>query len=132
MAVVTWYIEMDTAGNGDAVDITAKLRDSIDGAGLVDGVLTIFVPGATGALTTVEYESGLIENLDGLWERIAPADAACHHDRAWGDGNGHSRLRAARVGPSISVPFVGGRSPWGPGGRRSSLISMFGRGRGAW
>jgi secondary thiamine-phosphate synthase enzyme len=71
-------------------------------------VLTAFVPGATGGLTTVEYEPGLLEDLQALWERLAPHGEVYNHDRAWGDGNGHSHLRASLLKPDLSVPFVDG------------------------
>lgn len=89
-------------------DITADLRERLVGTGLRNGIMAVFVPGATGALTTVEYEPGLIEDLGELWERLAPSDRPYHHDRTWDDGNGHSHVRASLVGPSITIPFVDG------------------------
>jgi len=108
LAVLTRYLEFDTRGNAQILDITPKIRRELDGTGLHDGLLTVFVPGATGALTTVEYEPGLVQDLDELWERLIPSDAPYNHDRTWGDGNGHSHLRASLLGPSISVPFTEG------------------------
>ncbi|MFC1490942.1 secondary thiamine-phosphate synthase enzyme YjbQ, partial [Candidatus Latescibacterota bacterium] len=75
---------------------------------LMNGVLTVFVQGATGALTTVEYEPGLISDIEELWERIIPSGKKYNHDMAWGDGNGHSHVRASLLGPSLSIPFVSG------------------------
>ena len=108
MAVETRYISCATRGNGEAVDITDDLRAALDDTGLSDGIVTVFVQGATGALTTVEYEPGLIEDMPELWERLVPADAPYQHDRTWGDGNGHSHLRATLLGPSLTVPFTDG------------------------
>ncbi len=108
MAVITKYIEYSTNGNAESVNITPDLNVSLEETGLSDGVLTVFVPGATGALTTVEFEPGLIEDLKELWEKIIPSAKTYNHDRAWGDGNGHSHVRASLLGPSISLPFCSG------------------------
>jgi len=108
MAVLTRHLEFETRGNAQISDITPGMGDELAGTGLQDGVLTVFVPGATGALTTVEYEPGLVQDLDELWDRLIPSDVQYNHDRTWGDGNGHSHLRASLLGPSLSVPFIGG------------------------
>ncbi len=108
MAVQTRHFECETRGHAQVTDITAGIRDELGRTGLRDGVLTVFVPGATGALTTIEYEPGLVEDLDELWERLIPSGVQYNHDRTWGDGNGHSHLRASLLGPSISVPFSNG------------------------
>ena len=109
MAVVTKHIEFSTRGNAEILDITTELSKALAASGLADGVLTVFVPGATGGLTTVEYEPGLVQDLNELWERIIPSNKTYHHDRAWGDGNGHSHVRASLLGPSLSIPFCDGR-----------------------
>ena len=109
MAVVTQQIELTTHGNAEIVDITTDIINLLSESGLSDGVVTVFVPGATGGLTTVEYEPGLVQDLNELWERIIPSNKIYHHDRAWGDGNGHSHVRASLLGPSLSVPFCGGK-----------------------
>jgi len=108
MPVVTKHIEFPTKGNAHSIDITPLLRESLTETDLNGGVLTVFVPGATGALSTVEFEPGLVKDMKELWERLIPGDTAYHHDRTWGDGNGHSHLRATLLGPSISIPFVDG------------------------
>lgn len=108
MAVITERLTFSTAGRGQAIDITSDLHQALAGTGLLNGVLTAFVPGATGALTTVEYEPGMVRDLEELWERLAPAAAAYHHNRAQGDDNGHSHVRASLLGPSLSVPFCDG------------------------
>jgi len=108
MTVKTKFLEFSTQGNAEIVDITHHINGALSETGLVDGTVTIFVPGATGGLTTVEYESGLIEDLDDLWERIAPSSASYKHDQTWHDGNGHSHVRASMLGPSITIPFVSG------------------------
>ncbi len=109
MAILTKYTEFTTGGNAEAVNITPDMCNALEETGLRDGVVTVFVQGATGALTTVEFEPGLVEDLEELWERIIPSGITYHHDRTWGDGNGHSHLRASLLGPSITVPFCDGR-----------------------
>ena len=108
MAVITKYLELSTRGNADSVDITQRLSEALGETGLRDGVVTVFVSGATGAITTVEHEPGLIQDMKDLWESIIPSSVTYHHDRTWGDGNGHSHLRATLLGPSLSVPFSAG------------------------
>ena len=108
MAIETMHIPCSTRGNGEAVDITGDLREALVETGLADGIVTVFVPGATGALTTVEYEPGLIEDMPELWERLVPSGTPYNHDRTWGDGNGHSHLRATLLGPSLTIPFSSG------------------------
>ena len=108
MDVVTKSIEFNTSGNAESIDITSHLKEALVETGLQNGVVTVFVPGATGALTTVEYEPGLVQDMEELWEKLIPSSKPYHHDRTWGDGNGHSHLRATLLGPSLSVPFCSG------------------------
>lgn len=105
MAVVTKHLALSTRGDADIIDITPRLNEFLRDTGLKDGVLTVFVPGATGALTTVEHEQGLVKDMKMFWEGIIPSTADYHHNRTWGDGNGHSHLRASLLGPSLSIPF---------------------------
>lgn len=107
MNVVTKQIELSTHGNAECIDITKDIRAALEETGLSDGVATVFVPGATGALSTIEYEPGLIKDMSELWERLVPKGAEYYHDMKWGDGNGHSHLRATLIGPSLSIPFTG-------------------------
>ena len=109
MDVITKSLEFNTRGNAQSIDITSNLNESLGETGLQDGVLTVFVPGATGALTTVEYEPGLVQDLENLWEKIIPSSANYNHNLTWGDGNGHSHLRASLLGPSLSIPFCSGK-----------------------
>lgn len=99
------YIELRTAGKNEMVDITDDVRRGVAESGIRDGQALIFVPGATGALSTIEYEPGLIRDLPELMERIIPEKEVYHHNETWHDGNGHSHLRATLVGPSLTVPF---------------------------
>lgn len=108
MAVSTQYLNFPTKGNADIVDITKGVSDALARSKLNDGTVTIFVSGATGAVTTIEYESGLISDFKDMLERITPEDIDYMHNLRWGDGNGHSHVRASLLGPSLSVPFVDG------------------------
>ena len=108
MSVITKYLELATHGNAETVNITPRLFEALEDTELKNGVLTVFVPGATGALTTVEFEPGLIQDLKELWEQIIPSSKTYNHNRAWGDGNGHSHIRASLLGPSLSIPFSTG------------------------
>ncbi len=104
--VVTRRIGLKTQGNGHIVDITRQVAQEVASSGLKDGTVTVFVTGSTGGITTVEYESGLLSDLQKLFDRIAPSDIHYQHDLRWGDGNGHSHVRASLLGPSLTIPFV--------------------------
>lgn len=108
MSVYTANLELDTRGDEDTLDITAFVGEALEGSGLKNGTVTVFIPGATGGVTTVEYEPGLLQDLKELWHRIAPRGPEYHH-QAWHDGNGHSHVRASLLGPSLVVPFVDGQ-----------------------
>lgn len=87
------------------INITDHVADAIKQTGFKDGIVTVFVPGSTGALTTIEYEPGLMKDFPAMLERIAPKDMWYEHERMWHDGNGHSHVRASLIGPSITIPF---------------------------
>jgi len=89
--------------------MTEALSEWLVREGAREGLLTLMVPGSTAAITTIEYEPGALQDLREALERIAPSDREYHHDRRWGDGNGFSHLRAALLGPSLSVPVGSGR-----------------------
>ncbi len=99
------HIELETLGRNEMVDITGEVRSLVTESGLMDGQVLIFVPGATGALSTIEYEPGLIRDWPELMEKIIPEKQYYHHNETWHDGNGHSHCRATLVGPSLTVPF---------------------------
>jgi len=105
--VITKYLTVETRGNTDVIDITLRLQEIVEGAGLTDGVVTIFNPGSTGGLTTIEYEPNLVKDLQEALEIVAPSDKVYHHSKTWHDDNGSSHVRSSLVGPSISVPFTG-------------------------
>jgi secondary thiamine-phosphate synthase enzyme len=106
MKVITEYLELSTKGDGTLVNITDQIRERLDKTKMKEGNLTVFVIGSTAAITTFEYEPGLIKDIRDLYQRIAPAEGRCAHDDTWGDANGFSHLRAALQGPSVTVPFA--------------------------
>jgi secondary thiamine-phosphate synthase enzyme len=108
MAVKTGSIELSTRGDKDIHDITQAITDVISQSGLKSGVVTVFCPSSTSALTTIEYESGAVSDLKRLFEEIVPQNREYAHNARWHDGNGHSHVRAALLGPSLTIPFVNG------------------------
>jgi secondary thiamine-phosphate synthase enzyme len=106
--VITREIRLNTKGNCDIHNITRQLAETIQKAGLSDGIVTIFTPSATSGLTTIEYESGALADLERLLDEIISPDRDYRHNLRWGDGNGHSHIRAALIGPSITIPFTAG------------------------
>jgi secondary thiamine-phosphate synthase enzyme len=109
MMVVTKTAEIRTTGLTDILDITGLATEHLAESGIRHGAMILFVPGSTGALTTIEYESGVLEDLAEAIERLAPRDIQYAHDQRWGDGNGYAHVRAALVGPSLQIPVVNGR-----------------------
>ena len=105
MAVVTENISFKTRGEVDIIDLTDQIDEKISISGLKNGIVTVFVPGSTGALTTIEYEPGLLEDMPAAFERLAPRNISYEHEKRWHDGNGHSHVRASILGPSLTVPF---------------------------
>lgn len=107
--VITESVKFSTRGNGEIVDITGQVARKVAESELDDGTVTIFSPSATSSLTTIEYESGLVHDLQNLFDRLVPQDIDYRHNLRWGDGNGHSHVRAALFGASLTVPFVNKR-----------------------
>jgi secondary thiamine-phosphate synthase enzyme len=106
MAVKTHTLQLETHGNADVVDISRQLSETVLESDLTNGIITVFCPSATSALTTIEYESGVIKDLKRLFDEIIDPNRHYEHNARWGDGNGHSHVRAAMLGPSITIPFV--------------------------
>ena len=98
-----------TKGMTDILDITSYIRREVEGSGLKDGIVVIFIPGSTAGITTIEYESGVLQDLAEAIERLAPQSIHYHHDARWGDGNGFAHVRSALLGPSLSIPFRSGK-----------------------
>ena len=109
LKIRAFKITEKTVGFCDIIDITPKVRQRLDAEKLQNGLATLFVSGSTAALTTIEHEPGLIQDLKELLEKIMPSDRRYHHDDRWGDDNGFSHLRAALFGPSLSIPIEHGR-----------------------
>jgi len=111
--ILNRQIQIATRGNGDVVDITRQVAEQIRDSGLKSGIAILFVPSSTSALTTIEYESGAVQDLQQLFDRVAPPGADYRHNLRWGDGNGHAHIRHALLGPSLTIPFVEGRMTLG-------------------
>ena len=107
--IVTSSIGLQTRGECDIVDITPQVAKHVAETGASDGTATVFVAGSTAGVTTIEYEPGLVADLQRVWDEIVPRDIPYDHDRRWGDGNGYSHVRAAMLGASLVVPFAGRR-----------------------
>ena len=102
-------IEVSTTDRTDIVDLTGEIERFVAGTGVGEGWVLVFVPGSTGGVTTIEYESGCLEDLRAAFERLAPRDGDYAHNLRWGDGNGFSHVRAALLGPSLTLPVHAGR-----------------------
>ena len=106
--VVSGTISLSTQGSFDIQDVTSQVAAMVSGSGVKNGAVTVFCPGSTGAVTTIEYERGVLEDLRKAIERMAPSNIPYAHDQRWGDGNGFSHVRAALLGPSLTVPIIQG------------------------
>ena len=106
--VSTKRISLQTRGNGDTQDITDAVARAVGESGVALGVVTLFCPGSTSGLTTIEFEPGAVADLQQVFDETAPRDRDYRHNERWHDGNGHSHVRAALLGASLSVPFVDG------------------------
>jgi len=102
-------ISLSTKGFSDILDITHHVGEVIARSKIENGLVNVFCPGSTGAVTTIEYESGVLRDLQKAIEKIAPSDIPYEHDKRWGDGNGFSHVRAALMKPGLSIPLVSGR-----------------------
>ncbi len=105
MQVSTHRIQVSTRGDTDIVDLTPRISKILSESNLSEGQMTVFVPGATGGVSVVEYEPGLLQDIPEMLDKIAPKGEVYHHDQTWHDGNGHSHLRATLIGPSLTIPF---------------------------
>jgi len=102
-------VRIGTQGFSDMHDLTPAAQQFLAASPVKNGIFCAFVPGATAGITTIEYEEGVLRDLRGAIERLAPQNQRYEHDSRWGDGNGFSHVRAALLGPSISVPVAGGK-----------------------
>jgi secondary thiamine-phosphate synthase enzyme len=108
MTITTRKHQIATSGQGDAHDVTKMVAKAVAASRIGSGVAVVFVIGSTAAITTIEFEAGAIADFNGLLDRLAPRDADYRHHLRWGDDNGSSHVRAALIGPSVTVPVVDG------------------------
>ena len=109
MTVQTHTLHVPTGGMGDVVDLTGQVTTLLERATPRDGTVTVFVPGSTAGVTTIEFEPGVVKDLTKAFERLIPQNIRYDHDARWGDGNGFSHVRASLLGPSLTIPFSSGR-----------------------
>lgn len=107
MTVYRKSLTISTAGDCDVIDITDQARSIVSGSNIKSGTATLFIPGSTAGITTIEYESGAINDLKLSFRRLIPESVRYMHNERWGDGNGHSHIRASWLGPSLTVPIDG-------------------------
>jgi secondary thiamine-phosphate synthase enzyme len=139
--VYTDTISLSTKGFTDIIDITGEVASVSARSGVRDGQATVFCRGSTGAVSTIEYEDGVINDLKRAIEKLAPSGVPYEHDRRWGDGNGFSHVRAALMKPSLTVPIIGGKLALGTwqqivfldfdnrGRTREIVVQVMGEGR---
>ncbi len=113
MEIRTDHISVSTKANTDIVDLTPGIVQILNRSGLKEGQVTVFAPGATAGISTIEFEPGLLKDIPERLEAIAPSGDTYHHDLTWHDGNGHSHVRATFIGPSLTIPFVDGKMTLG-------------------
>lgn len=107
--IITETISINTKGFCDIIDINSQVLSIVKRSLIANGLVTIFCPGSTGSITTIEYESGVLQDLKDALERIAPSDITYEHNERWGGGNGFSHVRAALMKPSLTVPLFNGK-----------------------
>jgi secondary thiamine-phosphate synthase enzyme len=105
MTIITMTIQVQSAGEGDLINLTEQTTKIVEHSKIVDGIATVFISGSTAAVTTIEYEPGLKHDFPEMLSRVAPRNIEYEHDNTWHDGNGHSHVRASLIGPSLTIPF---------------------------
>ncbi|MCD4813658.1 secondary thiamine-phosphate synthase enzyme YjbQ [bacterium] len=105
--VMTKEITVPTRGKDHIIDVTEAVRDLVRKSGVAEGHATVFTPGATASITTIEYEPGLLKDIPQVLESLIPFQKNWEHNQTWGDGNGGSHIRAALIGPSLTIPVLG-------------------------
>jgi secondary thiamine-phosphate synthase enzyme len=106
--IANFYLSLKTSGDTGVIDITTQILKKVTESGITEGQILLFVPGSTASITTIEYESGVVQDLKEAVERLAPEGIFYRHDARWGDGNGYAHVRAALLGPSLTVPLIDG------------------------
>ncbi|HJU78551.1 MAG TPA: secondary thiamine-phosphate synthase enzyme YjbQ [Nitrososphaeraceae archaeon] len=109
MKVLSDTLQLHSEGEGDIIDMTSQLSNIVKESKIKNGTVTIFVSGSTAAVTTIEYEPGLVHDFPEMLSRIIPSDIEYEHDNTWHDGNGHSHVRSSLIGPSITIPIIQGK-----------------------
>jgi secondary thiamine-phosphate synthase enzyme len=109
MTVVTKDIAFQSKGNCDIIDITSQVARNVEESEVDNGIVTLFISGSTAGVTTIEYEPRLLSDFKSMWDRVMPRNIPYEHDKTWGDGNGHSHVRASTLGASLTIPFVNKR-----------------------
>lgn len=108
MTIITKNLQVKSKGENDMIDVTKQTSRLLEESKLDEGIVTVFVPGSTAAVSTIEYEPGLINDFPEMLSRLVPKDIRYKHDKTWHDGNGHSHVRASLIGPSLTIPFKDG------------------------
>lgn len=106
MTVITKDITLQSRGNCDIIDITSQVVKNVEKSGINSGIVTLFIVGSTAGITTIEYEPNLLSDFKNMWDRVIPQNIPYEHNKTWGDGNGHSHVRASTLGASLTIPFV--------------------------
>jgi secondary thiamine-phosphate synthase enzyme len=109
MTVLTKEFALKSKGNCDIIDITSQVAKNVEESGVNSGIVTLFIIGSTAGITTIEYEPNLLSDFKNMWDRVIPQNIPYEHNKTWGDGNGHSHVRASMLGASLTVPFVNKR-----------------------
>ena len=109
MTVETREISIQSKGNCDIIDITSQVAKQIEESGVNNGIATLFVVGSTAGITTIEYEPNLVSDFKNMWDRVIPQSIPYEHNKTWGDGNGHSHVRASTLGASLTIPLANKR-----------------------
>jgi secondary thiamine-phosphate synthase enzyme len=109
MMVTAKNITFQTKGNCDTIDITSQVAKNVEESEVNTGIVTLFIAGSTAGVTTIEYEPRLLSDFKGMWDRVIPQNIPYEHNETWGDGNGHSHVRASTLGASLTIPFVNKR-----------------------
>jgi len=104
--VITRTINLQSKGDGEVINITPRVQQLVSETDIKNGTVTLFVPGSTAGISTMEFEPGLLSDFQSMWEQNVPKNITYSHDRRWGDGNGYSHLRASLLGPSLVIPFA--------------------------
>ena len=109
MTVTSKTFRLSTKGRCDIVDITSEVTREVSDSGISNGTATVFITGSTAGVTTIEFEPGLVADFKDMWDRVIPENISYQHDRAWGDGNGHSHVRASLLSASLTIPLINKR-----------------------